>query len=72
LTYLDSILPQWEMRSALLALLRHLLAFMLVQTSPDSASLFWSQIEGQVLLVLIEEAELRTLVCVDDCEDLGD
>jgi hypothetical protein len=60
------------MRSALLALLRHLLAFMLAQTSPDSASLLWSQIEGQVLLVLIEEAELRTLVCVDDCEDLGD
>lgn len=33
--------------------------------------MFWSEIEREVLLVLVEEAELRSLVGVNDCEDLG-
>ena len=60
------------MRLTLLALLQSPLALMLAQTSPDGTSLLWSQIEGHVLLVLVEEAELRTLVGVDYCEDFCD
>jgi len=57
---------------ALLCLLQNLRALELVQTSSNSASLLWSEIEGKILLVLVEQAELGALVCVDDCEDLGD
>jgi hypothetical protein len=57
---------------ALLRLLQNLRALELVQTSSDSASLLWSEIEGKVLLVLVEQAQLGALVCVNDCKDLGD
>lgn len=60
------------MGGALLRLLQGLAALVLRQTSPDGARLLWSEVEGEVLLVLVEEAELRALVGVDDCEDLGD
>jgi len=42
------------------------------QASPDGTGLLWAEVEGQVLLVLVEDAQLRALVGVDDCEDLGD
>jgi hypothetical protein len=60
------------MSCPLLRLLQNLSALVLGQASSDSPSLLWSEIEGHVLLVLVEEAELRSLVGVDDCEDLGD
>ena len=60
------------MRLTLLALLQRLLALVLAEASPDGASLLWSQIEGHVFLVLVEETELRALVGIDDCEDFGD
>ncbi len=34
--------------------------------------MLWSEVEGEVLLVLVKQAELRALVGVDDCENLGD
>lgn len=60
------------MNCPLLRLLQHRRTLGLAQTSSDSSRLLWSEIEGQVLLVLVEETKLRALVCVDDCEDLGD
>lgn len=70
--YLDSIFSLREMDRPLLRLLQGLLALVLRQTSSNSAGLLWSEIEGEVLLVLVEEAELRALVGVDDCENLCD
>lgn len=70
--YLDSILPLGEVDRPLLRLLQSLLALVLGQTSSDGAGLLGSEVEGKVLLVLVEEAELRALVGVDDCENLGD
>ena len=60
------------MSSPLLGLLQHLLALALRQTSSDGTSLLGSEVEGEVLLSLVEEPQLRALVGVDDCEDLGD
>lgn len=45
---------------------------MLGQAPPDRAGLFGSQVEGEVLLLLVEDAELLSLVRVDDGEDAGD
>ena len=45
---------------------------MLAQPPPDRAGLFGAQVEGQVFLLLVEEAELLALVRVDDGEDAGD
>lgn len=44
---------------------------MLAQASSDRTGLLGSEVEGEVFLVLVEEAELCSLVGVDDCEDLG-
>lgn len=70
--YLDCELSLREVDGTLLDLLQRLAALVLAQTSTDGASLFWAEIEREVLLVLVEEAELRSLVGVDDCEDLCD
>jgi hypothetical protein len=56
----------------LLRLQQLLLALVLGQTSPNGACLLWSEVERQVLLALVEQAELRSLVGVDDSEDSGD
>lgn len=60
------------MRRPLLGLLQLLPALVLGQASSDGASLLWSEVEREVLLALVEQAELRSLVGVDDCEDSGD
>ena len=60
------------MSRTLCDLLQLLAALVCSQTSSDGTGLFWSEIEREVLLVLVEEAELRSLVGVDDCEDLCD
>ena len=70
--YLDGILPLREVSRPLLRLQQCLLALVLAQTSSDGAGLLWSEVEGEVFLVFIEEAELRALVGVDDCENFGD
>jgi hypothetical protein len=60
------------MHLLLLLLLRRQTCLLLCQSPPNSPCLFWSEIEGKVLLVLIVDSELRALVGVDDCEDTGD
>lgn len=45
---------------------------MLREPSADRAGLFGSEVEGEVVLLLVEKSELRTLVGVDDCEDACD
>ena len=45
---------------------------MLRQAPPDRPCLFWAQVERQVFLVLVEDAELRALVGIDDGEHAGD
>ena len=71
-TYLDSILPLREMRRLLFLLFRHDRALVLTQPPPDRAGLLGAQVEGEVFLLLVEEAELLALVRVDDGEDAGD
>jgi hypothetical protein len=61
-----------KVNGSLLGLLQCLLALVLGETSSDGSCLLGSEIEGHVLLSLVEETELCALVCVDDCEDLCD
>ena len=70
--YLDGILPLREVSRPLLRLQQGLLTLVLAQTSSDGPGLLWSEVEGEVFLVLVEEAELCSLVGVDDGKDLGD
>lgn len=70
--YLDGILPLGEVSRPLLRLQQGLLALVLAQTSSDGAGLLWSEVEGEVFLVLVEEAELCSLIGVNDGKDLGD
>lgn len=42
------------------------------QTATDGTGLLWAEVKWHVLLVLVEQAELRALVGVDDGQDLGD
>ena len=56
----------------LLRLQQGLLTLVLAQSSADSSGLLWAEVEWEVLLALVEQAELRALVGVDDCEDLCD
>jgi len=60
------------MRLSLLLLLRHPARIFLRQPSPDRACLLGSEVEWEVLLVLVEDPELRALVGVDDGQDFGD
>ena len=69
---LDSILPHWKMHLLLLLLLRHQLLFLLSQPPPNRPGLFRSQIKRQILLLLVEQAQLRSLVCIDHGKDFGD
>jgi hypothetical protein len=70
--YLDSILSLRKVSRPLLRLQQCLLALVLAQASSDGTGLLWSEVEREVFLVLVEEAELCSLVGVDDCEDLRD
>jgi len=69
---LDGIFPLGKVSRPLLRLQQGLLALVLAQASSDGTGLLRSEVEGEVFLVLVEEAELCSLVGVDDCEDLGD
>ena len=57
---------------ALLGLLELPRGIRLGETAADGARLLRSQVEGQVLLVLVEEAKLGALLGVDDRQDAGD
>lgn len=71
-SYLNSKLPLGEVSLPLRRLQQLLSALVFGQASPNGASLLWSEVEGLVLLALVEQAQLRSLVGVDDCEDSGD
>jgi len=59
-------------RLALLGLLQNSRGVLLGQAAADGAGLLGPEVKGQVLLVLVEQAELGTLLRVDDGEDAGD
>ena len=42
------------------------------QSPPDGSCLLRTQIEREILLLRVEEAELLALIGVDDCQDAGD
>ena len=60
------------MRLPLLLLLRHPRSLKLRQPPPYSPGLLSAQVEREVLLALIEEAQLRALLSMDVGEDAGD
>ena len=55
----------------LLLLLGHALGVLWRQTAADGTGLLRAEVEWQVLLLLVEDSELRSLVDVDDGEDTG-
>jgi hypothetical protein len=69
---LDGKLALREVRSPFAALLQHDGALLRGQTAADSPGLLGPEVERGVLLGLVEEAELRSLLGVDNGEDAGD
>jgi hypothetical protein len=57
---------------ALLGLLQNSRGVLLGQAATDGTGLLGPEVKGQVLLVLVEEAELGPLLGVDDGQDTGD
>lgn len=72
LSSLDSEPPLGKVRESLLRALSHNLGVLGAEASADGTSLLGSEVEGSVLLVFVEEAELLALGCVDDGEGAGD
>ncbi len=60
------------MRVLLPLFLCHLCRFMLRQAPSDRPCLLRAQVQRLVLLGLVEDAQLRALVGVYDCQDTGD
>lgn len=56
---------------SLLLLLGDAAGVLLAQSATDGTGLLGSEVERKVLLLLVEQAELVSLVGVDDCEDAG-
>lgn len=57
---------------ALLGLLQNSRGVLGGQAAADGTGLLGPEVKGQVLLVLVEQAELSPLLGVDDGEDAGD
>ena len=72
MAYLDGKLALGELDLALLGLLEDSGGILLGQTAADGAGLLGSEVEGHVLLVLVEQAKLSPLLGVDDGQDAGD
>jgi hypothetical protein len=72
LLHLHSVPPSREMCTLLLLLLSNALRILLTQASPDCTGVFRSQVERQVLLLGVEQAQLVALVGVDHGEHAGD
>ena len=60
------------MRLPLLLLLRHPRGLELRQPPPNGPRLLRAQVEREIFLALVEEAQLRALLGVDVSEDAGD
>ena len=69
---LDGVLSLGEVCVPLLLLLSDERSLVLGESSADGAGLLGAEVEGQVLLALVEDAELSALVGVDDGEDASD
>lgn len=65
---LHRVLPRGEVRRLLLLLLGHSAGILLAQSATDGAGLLWSEVEGEILLLCVEDSELVALVGVDDGE----
>ena len=71
-THLDSVFALREVLRALLRLLELPGGVLGGKTATDGTSLLGAEVEGHVLLVLVEQAELVSLLGVDDGQDTGD
>ena len=72
LSHLDGVVSLREVGLLLLLLLGDARSILLAQSSADGTGLLCAEVEGKVLLVLVEDAQLRTLVDVDDGQDASD
>lgn len=72
ITHLDGVFALREVLLALLRLLQLSRGVLGGQATTDGTSLLGAEIEGQVLLVLVEQAHVVSLLGVDDGEDTGD
>jgi hypothetical protein len=71
-SYLDGVLPLGEVDLLLPLLLRLLVGLVLGHAAAHSTSVLGAEVEREVLLVLVEQAELGALVEVDDGENASD
>lgn len=69
---LDGVLPLGEVDGALALAVGGAGSLVLGKTAADLAGLLDAEVEGQVLLVLVEQTQLGALVGVDDGQDAGD
>lgn len=72
LSHLDGVVSLGEVDLLLLLLLGDARSILLAQSSADGTGLLCAEVEGKVLLVLVEDAQLRALVDVDDGQDASD
>ena len=71
-SYLNGVFPLGKVDLLLPLSLRLLGGLVLGHTAADGTGVLGSEVEREVLLVLVEQAELRALVEVDDGEDASD
>lgn len=71
-TNLDGVFALREVLLALLRLLQLPCGVLRRQAAADGAGLLGAEVEREVLLVLVEEAQVVSLLGVDDGEDAGD
>lgn len=71
-SYLNGVLPLGEVDLALPLLLSDEGGLVLGESSADGTGLLGSEVEREVLLVLVEQTQLSALVGVDDGQDTGD
>lgn len=71
-THLDGVFALGEVRRALLGLLQLPRGVLGGQTTTDSTGQLGAEVEGRVLLVLVEQAHVVALLGVDDGQDTGD
>lgn len=69
--HLDGVLALGEVQGLLALLLGDPLGVVLRQPAADGAGLLGAEVQGSVLLALVEEAELLALLGVDDGQDTG-
>ena len=69
---LDHVIPLREVPLPLLLLIGPRTSLVLSQRTAHGAGLLRAEVEREVLLLLVEDAQLVALVGVDDGEDAGD